>query len=129
MADRRKLLRSWLYAMTRLEVQLRVTQGRSRNAMIKAAAKAYEETHHPPAHVFISHQARTRQNITDAYRRTVPVFADMALKQLPSAKSLRRRKSFDDLTQQWITREALRKARMIAATDREDVIDAISDGL
>lgn len=127
MPDRRKLLRAWLYAMTRLEVHLRTDQARARNAMIRAAAYLYAATGSVPTHVLIAHRKRTEQNLTAAYRRTIPVFADMAMKQIKSRRI--ERKSFDTLVAQWISRQALRKATMIADTDRDDVLAAISTGM
>lgn len=127
MTDRRKQLRVWLYAMSRLEVQLRFAQARARNAMIRSAATEYERAGHPPAHVFASHRRRTTANLTAAYQRTIPVFAGMAMKQIKSRRI--ERKSFDTLVAQWISREALRKATMIADTDRDDVLAAIYNGV
>lgn len=131
MPDRRLLLRSWLFAMGRLELMLRADQGRARNAMIRAAAKAYIATGHTPAHVFIAHRTRIRSVIEDHYRRTIPVFAGMALKQIKSRKVEKKaaQTMHEWLIARWIDREALRKATMIADTDRDDVLKAINTGL
>lgn len=131
MTDRRVPLRAWLRAMTVLEVQLRVEQARARNAMIRKAAKAYQDAGHPPAHVFIAHRTRVKGLIEDHYRRTIPVFGQMALKQVKSrrieAKSAQT--IYEGLIADWIKRESLRKATMIADTDRDDVLGAINTGL
>lgn len=131
MTDRRLALRAWLLAMDRLELTLRTEQGRARNAMIRAAATAYTKHGHPPAHVFIAHRARVRGVIEDHYRRTIPVFGGMALKQVKSRRVERKaaQTMFESLVAEWISREALRKATMIADTDRDDVLDAITGGL
>jgi uncharacterized protein with gpF-like domain len=117
--------------MGRLELSLRADQGRARNAMIRAAAGEYQNTGHPPAHVFAAHRGRTRQNIEDAYRRTIPVFAAMALNQIKSRRVERKAAQtlYESLTADWIRREALRKSTMIADTDRDDVLGAIQTGL
>jgi uncharacterized protein with gpF-like domain len=129
--DRRTQLRAWLYALSRLELLLRADQGRARNVMIRKAAKEYEKLGHPPAHVFLAHQKRTQQNIADHYRRTIPVFGKMALRQIKSRRIEKKaaQSLFESLMQQWVAREALRKAKLIADTDRDDVIDAIGKGL
>lgn len=131
MTDRRLLLRAWLLAMTRLEAQLRAEQGRARNAMISKAARAYQDQGHPPAHVFIAHRVRVKGVIEDHYRRTIPVFAGMALKQIKSRRIERKAAQtiHEWLITRWIEREALRKATMIADTDRDEVIAAIQNGL
>ena len=131
MPDRRLLLRAWLYALSRLELTLRVDQARARNAMIRQAATEYTKHGHPPAHVFTAHRRRVKGVIEDHYRRTVPVFAAMALRQIKSRRLERRAAQtiYDALVSEWISREALRKATMIADTDRDDVLDAISGGL
>ena len=131
MTDRHLLLRTWLYAMTRLEVQLRADQGRARNAMIRKAATEYTKHGHPPAHVFVAHRTRVKGVIEDHYRRTIPVFAGMALNQIKSRRIEKKAAQTlnEWLTARWIEREALRKATMIADTDRDDVIGAIQSGI
>jgi SPP1 gp7 family putative phage head morphogenesis protein len=131
MTDRRLVLRAWLLAMDRLELQLRVEQGRARNAMISQAATEYEKHGHPPAHVFIAHRTRVKGVIQDAYRRTIPVFAGMALKQVKSRRIERKdaQTLYESLTADWISRESLRKSTMIADTDRDDVLDALNSGM
>lgn len=131
MTDRRLQLRAWLHAMTVLEVRLRADQGRARNAMIRAAAKAYQDHGHPPAHVFIAHRTRVRGVIEDHYRRTIPVFAGLALRQIKSRRIQKKtaQSMYEALVAEWIGREALRKATMIADTDRDDVLVAINAGL
>lgn len=131
MTDRRLLLRAWLLAMDRLELKLRLDQARARNGMIRGAAKAYEIAGQPPAHVFIAHRIRVRGVIEDHYRRTIPVFAGMALKQIKSRRIKQKTAQtiYESLVAEWISREALRKATMIADTDRDDVLNAITGGL
>jgi hypothetical protein len=131
MTDRRLLLRAWLLAMDRLEFMLRADQGRARNAMIRAAAKAYQTAGHPPAHIFIAHRYRVRGVIEDHYRRTIPVFGGMALKQIKSRRISRKaaQSIYEALIADWISRQALRKATMIADTDRDDVLGGIEAGL
>jgi len=131
MTDRRLLLRAWLHAMSVLEVHLRSAHGRARNAMIRKAATEYTKHGHPPAHVFIAHRKRVRAEIEDHYRRTIPVFAGMALKQIKSRRVEKKTAQtlYEALTAEWIKREALRKATMIADTDRDDVLRAIQSGL
>jgi uncharacterized protein with gpF-like domain len=129
MPDRRKQLRAWLYAMTRLEGQLRLDQSRARNAMIRKAAAQFTATRQFPAFLLLEHRNRTAQNLTAAYQRTIPVFASMATRQIKSRRFERKVDTFARLAAEWITREALRKATLIADTDRDDVLAAINAGL
>ena len=113
-----------------LELRLRTEQGRARNAMIRTAASQYESLGHPPAHVFIAHQRRTQQNLAAHYNRTAPVFAALAQRQVKSRRFSRKSAdAFSSLMQEWVLRESLRKAKMIADTDRDDVVEAIGRGL
>jgi hypothetical protein len=131
MNSRGAILRAWLYAMSRLEVRLRGEQGRARNAMIRQAAREYEKHGHPPAHVFVAHRTRVRGVIADHYRRTIPVFGDMAMRQVKSRRIDRKDAQgvYETLIQQWVSSQSLKKATMIADTDRDDVLGAISAGL
>ena len=131
MTDRRLALRAWLHAMSVLEVRLRADQGRARNAMIRKAATEYTRQGHPPAHVFVAHRTRVKGVIEEHYRRTIPVFAGMALNQIKSRRIERKQTQTlnEWLIARWIERESLRKATMIADTDRDDVIAAIQNGI
>lgn len=115
--------------MTRLEVQLRNEQSRARNAMIRQAAAQYAKTQQVPSFLLLEHRNRTARNLTAAYQRTIPVFAAMAQSQIKSRRTERKASGFDTLVAQWVAREALRKATMIADTDRADVLGEIEDGL
>lgn len=117
--------------MTRLEIRLRAEQARARNAMIRSAAREYTKHGHPPAHVFAAHRARIKGVIEEHYRRTIPVFAGMAVKQIKSRRFDQKATQtlHEWLTARWVERESLRKATMIADTDRDDVIGAIQNGL
>src|SRR5262245_53026622 len=114
-----------------LEKQLRIEQGRGRNAMIRTAAYLYAASGSVPTHVFVAHRTRTKGVIEDAYRRTIPVFAAMALKQVKSRRIEKKTAQtiYEALVAQWIARESLRKATMIAETDRDDVLGAIQSGM
>ncbi|WP_040887748.1 phage minor head protein, partial [Zavarzinella formosa] len=83
------------------------------------------------AHVFIAHTRSVQTLLTNHYRRVIPVFGDMALKQVKS-RNIQKKSATDlfaTLAEDWIRRESTRKAKYIADTDRDEVIDAISDGL
>jgi hypothetical protein len=129
MTDRRKILRAWLYAMRILERRLRIEQGRTRNAMIRKAAKEYETNGHPPLHLFITHRARTQDNLATHYHRTIPVFSRLALKHIKSRRIERKSTIQESLMLDWVSKQSLRKAQLIADTDRDDVLAAISKGL
>lgn len=131
MPDRRLYLRAWLLALSRLERILLVDQARARNAMIRQAAKSYATGGQFPTHLTVTHRTRVRGVLEGHYRRTIPVFAGLALKQVKSRRieTKSAQSIFDALIAEWIGREALRKATLIADTDRDDVLEAIAGGL
>lgn len=130
MRDRR--LRAWLLALARFELPLRVTTARNRNAFIRAAAESYETNKTVAGWLRTAHEKRVQESLAGHYQQVIPYFGSMAVKQIPPGKSRRIEKKQADyliLASQWINREALRKAKLIAATDTDDVRDAIADGV
>lgn len=104
--------------------------GRARNAMVLYAASTYQRLGTVPGFVKEAHRKRLEAVITQHYERVIPHFGDMALKQIKSrpVRMEYKQRLFADLAAEWIKREALRKAAMIAATDFDDVRDAIQNG-
>ena len=131
MTDRRAQLRNWLLALDRFELKLRGNAGRARNATITKAASLYAGGMELPSFVFVEHQKRVQNVLTHHYRRVIPYFAATALDQIKSRRVETKAAEdiFAHLTHEWVLREALRKARMIAATDRDDIMAAITRGL
>jgi hypothetical protein len=129
MTARSKHLREWLYALTRYELMLRGKVAKARNAYLKSAASAYEATGTVPNRVIVTHRLRVAETLDAHYRAVIPHFASQAIKQIKSHRFERKETLFESLVQEWVTREALRKALFIADTDRDDVLAAISDGL
>lgn len=147
MADQR--LRVWLLALDRYELRLRAQVGRARNSAIIHAAYAYQATSSLPAYTAEAHRRRLRQILADHYERVIPHFAAQALSGIKShgvgrtAAALvasgrefklhdvweAKATSFEARMREWIAREALRKATMIAATDTDDIRGAINDGV
>lgn len=139
----------WLHALNLFEVKLRVQAGRARNSAIIHAAQAYQYSGHVPSYILDGHRRRMKQVLTDHYGKVIPHFAAQALSSIKShpvgsraaallssgqefklhdiweTKSV----GFESIMQQWIAREALRKATMIASTDMDDIRDAIADGV
>ncbi len=117
--------------MSRFELALRPKAARARNAYLRAAASAYEQNNTVPAWLRTAHERRIAEYLNEHYTAVIPLFGAMALKQIPGIKSRRfeKKTTFPDLMATWVNREALRKAKLISATDAEDVRDAIQDGL
>lgn len=114
--------------MDALEVSLLRTAGVARNAYIRASAKAYAETGHPPAHLTATHESRLTGLLTTHYFRTGDYFGRLALRSIKSGRKAALT-PIQALMAEWVRTQALRKARMIASTDRDEVIDAIATGL
>jgi hypothetical protein len=132
MTDRRTQLRTWLYSLSRFELQLRVKVARARNAYLRAAAKSYSENDgHHPAWLDERHRRRVAAELAEHYEKVIPYFGGTALKQIKSRRIQKKAADsiFQALMAQWVQREALRKAKMIAATDAGDVRGAIEDGI
>lgn len=131
MTDRARYLRAWLRAMVILEVQLRTDHSRARNAMIRKAAAAFQDNGQAPSHIFLAHRVRLKGVLDNHYRRTIPVFSQMALKQVKSRRieAKAAQSIYEALVAEWIGREALRKSTLIADTDRDDVVSEIDAGL
>jgi hypothetical protein len=144
------MLSAWLNALDQYEFKLRVAAGRARNAAIIHAAQAYQYTGTLPGYIAEGHRRRLKQLLIDHYERVIPHFAARALASIRSkpigreAAGLLARASetkstvtfaqfkaigFESRMREWIGREALRKATLIAATDLDDVRGAIADGV
>lgn len=118
-------LRIWLNALDRFEVPLRVACVRNRNGFLKEAAEAYERNGTVPGWVNERHVRRITFTLTDHYAVIIPHFAAMTRRQIAKPQ---RKSAFLALMTEWIGREALKKAKLIAATDMDDVRDEIEDG-
>lgn len=131
MPDRRAQLRLWLLSLDRFELRLRVKAARARNAFIKDAADGYADNGTVPGWLNEQHRRRLKGELTDHYQAVIPHFGTMALKQIKSRRVERKAAEsiFQALMAEWVSREALRKAALIASTDSDDVRDAIEDGL
>lgn len=114
--------------MDALEVKLLRTAGVARNTYIRASAKAYAETGHPPAYLTTDHERRLAGLLTAHYFRTGDYFGKLALRSIKSGRKAALT-PIQALMAEWVRTQALRKAKLIAATDRDEVIDTIADGL
>lgn len=124
-------LRAWLYAMGLFELRLRAKAGRARNAFLRDAAKSYTDNGSVPGWLAERHRRRLTTELTEHYERVIPYFGAMALKQIKSRRIHKKAADsiFQSLMREWVAREALRKAKLIASTDSDDVRGAIQDGL
>lgn len=131
MPDRRTQLRAWLLALDRFDLRLRVRAARARNAFLRDAASGYADNGSVPGWLHERHRRRLAAELTEQYERVIPHFGAAALKQIKSRRVERKAADsiFQSLMAEWVGREALRKARLIAATDADDVRDAIRAGL
>lgn len=130
MPSRQQSLRLFIHAMTVFERNLLGHVGRARNSYIITAAAKYQTVGEVPAWIAEVHKQRLAAILTSHYEKVIPHFGAMAMSQIRSKKMEAKAQDdlFSRLAREWIAREALRKATRIAATDREDVRDAIQDG-
>ena len=114
--------------MTLQELKLRVKAGTARNAFIRKAATTYEESGHLPAHLLATHQNRIQGALSGHYTQTAEYFGRLALSGIRTGRKAALT-PVQALIADWVRRESLLKAKMIADTDRDDVVDAIAAGL
>lgn len=131
MTSRRVQLQIWLLALDRYELRLRSKIGPIINAFNREAAKAYADNGNVPAHLLETHKRRLVAGLSNHYEAVIPYFAAQALKQIKSRRVEKKQAQsiFQRLMAEWVAREALRKAAMIAKTDHDNVKNAIQDGL
>lgn len=115
--------RVWNGFLDRMERGFRNKLVRIKNANIRAAAESYEATGSVPAHLKEQHVRRLNTALTEQYMRVIPPIATMTRRELG------KKATFLNLMTEWVTREALRKAKIIAATDSDDISDAIAEGI
>lgn len=123
-------LSRWLAAMTGFERRLQGNAGRARNAMLLEAARLYRTRGEVPSYLTEAHRQRLEGVLAAHYDRVIPHFGEVALAQIKSVpvRLETKQRLFADLAAEWIAREALRKARLIADTDAADVRDAVAAG-
>jgi hypothetical protein len=134
MSDRRRRHAAvWQAMLNRLEPRLRASAARCRTAFLREAAGAYQNNGVVPGWVTEAHRRNVTQALTDHYGLVIPRFRSLFLRGFKSHAMRMEVKAAGDLflalMQEWISREALRKAQMIAATDMEDVRNAIREGV
>lgn len=130
MPDRRRHNAAWQATLNRLEPRLRVRIARVRTAFLREAADAYEHNTSVPGWVAEKHRRGVKNTLAEHYEQVAPLFARMLDRQVKSRRTQRKAASrFLERMHEWIGRESLRKAQMIAATDLDDVRDAIHAGI
>jgi hypothetical protein len=117
--------------MTRFERRLRIEAARQRNRLIRSVAEQVEKGIELPSYLFTNHERALKVILEQHYRRVIPFFGKLALSSVKSRRIERKAADslFQHLVSEWIVREGLRKAKLIAATDRDDVIDALQEGV
>ena len=129
--DKRHKLRLWLFALDRFERKRFGKAGKARNNFIRQAADSYANGVDLPAHLLTAHQKKIASILSAHYQQVIPYFGQFTLQQVKSRRI--ERKAFDNfflsLMSEWANRQALTHAKMIAATDRDDVMAAITKGL
>lgn len=120
--------RAFQLGMDRFELKLRVKAGAARNANLIYAARAFESVGAVPAYLFEAHRARVQATLQKHYGETAAYFGKLALSGIREG-----RKSalmpVEALMADWVRRQALRKSRMIADTDRDDIAAVIDEGV
>jgi hypothetical protein len=124
--DRRHQYRVWQLALDRFELSLARKARITRNAYLRAAALAYEANGTVPGWADEAHRRAIQAMLTGHYQKVIPYFGAMSLRQVRREK---KQSSFFHLISEWVSTQAVRKAQMIADTDRDDVRGAIQGGI
>jgi hypothetical protein len=130
MPSRRESLRQFIHAMAVFERNLQGNVGRARNSYIITAAAKYQTDKAIPSWLIQTHKQRLAETLSAHYAKVIPHFGAMAMSQIRSKKMEVKAQAdmFSTLARSWIAREALRKATMIADTDRADIQAAMNNG-
>jgi hypothetical protein len=123
---------AFLAAMDRLEGGLKADIQTDKAQFIHAASKRYAE--HGTINFFDlvhKHQDQVFTTLKKHYKTIIPAFGTLSLGQVKSRsfKAADESALFEDLTQQWIHTEGLKRSKLIADTTEADVLKAISDGV
>ena len=127
MKNRNLKLRAWLLALDRFERQLLVKIARERNRFIKSI-----DNNLITSEIFRKHKNNINDVLTAHYFKVAPYFGSLVLNQVKSKKLTMQQKRMSMHTSymlEWLKTEALRKATMIADTDRSDVQSVIEQGV
>lgn len=127
--ERRHQFRVWQLALDRFELALSRSARLARNSYIRAAAEGYAVAGTVPGWLDERNRRAIQSMLSQHYRKVIPYFGDLSLRQVKSRRFERKDDLFTSLISEWIATQALRKAKLIAATDRDDVRDAITDGV
>lgn len=124
--------RAWILTLDILELMLRGKIAVLRNRYIKAVAKGYEKNQAIPSSERMKHEAAVNNAIATQYKKVIPIFRNKIrhdMKHCGYAVEKKAISNYDAIIAEWISTEALRKAKMIAATDSQDILDAIEAGM
>lgn len=120
-------LAAWLYSLSIFELKVRGKLAKARNQFIKTASAEYLKYEQIPAWVVPEHQRQLNNILLAHYQIVAPHFGKMTMKQINQGKKAT--DLFFSFMLEWMRTEALRKSRMIADTDRQDIQDAIVKGI
>ncbi|HEX3162956.1 MAG TPA: phage minor head protein [Pseudolabrys sp.] len=123
---------AFLALLDRLEPKLASPIAKEKNRFIKAAAARYLE--HGTINFFDlvdTHQANVFDILKPHWNMAIAGGGQLALGHIKSRqmKDDSEDSVFEDLTQQWIATEGLKRSHSIAETSEADVLDAISIGI
>jgi hypothetical protein len=132
MTARRVQRALFLNALDRFEARLLPKIVADKDEFIRAAAERYREHGTPNLFDLVDkHRARLFATLTTAYGRIIPAFGAIALSHIHGRrmKASAEEDLYLDLAHDWIHREGLKRAHLIADTSEADVLAAISDGI
>lgn len=123
---------AFLRTMGRFEGQLKGKIVADKKEFVLACAATYREHGTPNFfHLVDKHQNKLFDSLKAHYRRVIPAFGALSLSQVKGRafKASAEDALFDDLADQWIHTEGLKRSKLIADTSEADVLKAISDGM
>lgn len=138
--NRRAAHAAFLALMTHFEVRLRRNVIIDKNRFIRACAARFELIATPNFFDLAGkHTMAIQGTLTAAYKKIVPAFGRHAMGQVDAAAGRKSRLRYErkgddeefwlDLAQEWVNREGLKRAHLIADTTQSDVLAAVNNGL
>jgi len=123
---------AFLRTMDKFEGQLRGKIVADKATFINACSTRYADHGTPNFFDLVDkHQNQLFTTLKAHYHKVIPAFEALSLTQVKSRsfKASAEDTLFEDLAQQWIHTEGLKRSKLIADTSEADVLSAISDGL
>ncbi len=122
--------RAWILSLDKFEIGLRVNIAVERNRLIKSVSNGFSGSISQSDN--LTHVNRLNRILNNHYNTIIPFYRKQTRKQIKSSHKhieLKQISDLDSLLVEWASTESLRKARLIADTNIDDITSVISNGV